>query len=121
MSRRSLRILGPVLFTVLEKTMDTKGTSVGIAKIRNPKTSEPQPTDWDELLNDPDQLEWLLFVARHYTGLFDTLWSDCFHLTKFDQIVYLIDFDVLRHYLEVGSIAEFDTFVLNFLFNDSSQ
>jgi len=101
--------------------MDTNSMSVGIAKVQNPEIAQPQPTDWDELLNDPDQLEWLLFVARHYTDLFDTLWSDCYRLAKFDQMVYLIDFDVLRNYLEVGAVGQFDSFVLNFLFNESSQ
>lgn len=58
---------------------------------------------WEELLDTPERLEWLLVIGTHYRELFDDVIAQVRDLAWHEQVAYLIDFDVLRSYLEVDS------------------
>ena len=76
---------------------------------------------WNTLLDDPDKLDWLLVATRYYVDLFNNFWWDCYQLTSYKSLVYLIDFDVLRDYLEIDQAKQFDAVVLDSLFYESSK
>lgn len=75
---------------------------------------------WEDVADDPDQLEWLLYVANHYQDLFNQVLFDCQQLTSHNRITYLIDFDVLRDYLE-ASAKKYESVFINSIFYESSQ
>ncbi len=53
-----------------------------------------------DILSNPEKSEWLLYVADNYEELLKSSLHACLKLKKYKEIVYLIDFDVLRDYLE---------------------
>lgn len=75
---------------------------------------------WEDVADDPDRLEWLLYVANHYQELFNQVLFDCQQLTSHNRITYLIDFDVLRDYLE-ASAKKYESVFINSIFYESSQ
>jgi hypothetical protein len=75
--------------------------------------------DLEGLLNSKEQLRMLVFVIRDYARRFEIAQALCMRLVGHEGLCYLIDFDVIRNYLEIPSLEKMDGFVIDFLFMDS--
>src|SRR2546423_3141278 len=97
--------------------------SVALARIQDADyaSSGNSISQWEDVVADPNRLDWVLHVSRYYRDIFDKTYSDCLLISGYDDICYLIDFDVLRPYLEKGSLKKFDTYVLDALFYNSTR
>jgi hypothetical protein len=97
--------------------------SVALAKIEDLESasSATSISQWEDVVADPNRLDWVLHVSRYYRDIFDKTYYDCYLISGYDDVCYLIDFDVLRPYLEVNSLREFDTYVLDSLFYNSTR
>lgn len=76
--------------------------------------------DFESLLDDRGKLELLHYMSRSYASLFDTAKNACERIVNQDAICYLIDFDVLCNYLEMGSLSKLETYAVEYLFLDSN-
>lgn len=76
--------------------------------------------DIESFLEDKGKLELLHYMTRNYANIFDTAKNACERLVRHSSVCYLIDFDVLRNYLEMGSLAKLDSYAVEFIFLDSS-
>jgi len=75
----------------------------------------------NELLNDQDKLQWLHLIAKEYAYLIDNIIADAIKLNKFDNVIYLVDFDVLRNYIEQGATSTEQIFVDNFFYETTPK
>lgn len=85
------------------------------------KTAETGLSELATMLTDPEKTEPLMLVTKYYRDFFEDFWYACFQLSKYENVTYLIDFDVLREYLEVDSIQNFGSLILESLFTESSM
>jgi hypothetical protein len=88
-----------------------------------PILHEPLETpSWEEFLSDRDRLELLIFSGKEeYEPLIEHLSTDCKQLARYDPAIYLIDFDVLRNYIEMRTVDGLDTVAVDFVFKGSRQ
>jgi len=70
----------------------------------------------DKLLGDEERLHWVHFIAKHYSHLIDDIINDAIRLSTYDEVVYLIDFDVLRNHLEEGAASKIEQIFVDNLF-----
>jgi len=87
-------------------------------------TTQPasHPTSWEGLLTSRHRLELLVFSGKEeYEPLIEHLVADCYQLSRFETVIYLIDFDVLRNYLELRTVDRLETLAVDFLFKGSTQ
>lgn len=75
--------------------------------------------DLEGFFNNKEQLRWFVFLMRGYTERFETAQALCMRLLGHTRVCYLVDFDVMRNYLEMKSLDNVDTFSVDFLFLDS--
>lgn len=76
---------------------------------------------WLDILDDPLKREWLLLISTHYSDVFHSVVRDCIKLRNISKVLYLIDFDVLRDYLEIRSMDDLGSFPTDWLFYSSKQ
>jgi hypothetical protein len=76
---------------------------------------------WLDILDDPFKRDWLLLISTHYSAVFNSVVRDCIKLRNISKVCYLIDFDVLRDYLEARSIDDLGSFPTDVLFYSSKQ
>jgi hypothetical protein len=93
------------LAPVADKSLQTKETGRYVA----------------EILNDPNQTNSLLMVTRYYRDFYEDFWSACYQLSTYEDLTYLVDFDILREYLEVDSVQHFGSLILDSLFTESNK
>jgi len=75
--------------------------------------------DLEGFFSNNEQLRWFVFLMRGYTERFETAQALCMRILGHKRVCYLVDFDVIRNYLEMKSLANVDTFTVDFLFLDS--
>lgn len=97
--------------------------SVGLAPVttQDLKIKEAGLGDLAQMLTDPSRIESLMMVTKYYRDFFDDFWFACYQLSTYKDITYLIDFDVLREYLEVDSVQHFGSLILDTLFSPESD
>jgi hypothetical protein len=96
-----------------------------VAEVIPVKKEDLQPSEspvvtWTDEPDNNDRLEWLLYVSKHYRDLLDRVLFDCVQLSNHNTITYLIDFDVLRSYLEANTKG-YDSIFINSIFYESKQ
>jgi hypothetical protein len=103
--------------------MTKSAPAAAIAAVPNKdlKTEEPSLSELGRVLGNPDQTESLMLATRYYRDFFEEFWDACYQLSTYQDITYLIDFDVLRAYLQVDSVQDFDAFFLDSLFTESTK
>lgn len=77
--------------------------------------------NWSDILENPLKRAWLLLISTHYSAIFNSVVRDCIKLRNISKVFYLIDFDVLRDYLEVRSWDDLGSFPADWLFYVSKQ
>lgn len=75
--------------------------------------------DLEGFFSNKEQLRWFVFLMRGYTERFETAQALCMRILGHKRVCYLVDFDVIRNYLEMKSLSNVDTFTVDFLFLDS--
>ena len=73
------------------------------------------------LFENKERLRLFVFLMRGYARRFETAQSLCMRLLGYKRVCYLVDFDVIRNYLEVKSLDTIDTFTVDFIFLDSAS
>src|SRR3954468_12207711 len=59
---------------------------------------------WQECLQSRERLEWLLFIGKYYSDLFDESIEKILKLGRYyPHIEFLIDFDVLKALIDIDS------------------
>jgi hypothetical protein len=102
--------------------MTESAASAGLAPVTQEDLQTKQPgLNVIDILNDPKQTESLMMVTKYYRDFYDDFWSACYQLSTYEDITYLIDFDVLREYLEVDSVQHFGSLILDSLFTESNK
>jgi hypothetical protein len=103
--------------------MGEKTPTVAVAAVQSrdlaAEKTTPESMNW--LLEDSQQTEALALVSQYYHEFFNDFWFSCSRLADYKDVTYLIDFDVLREYLEIDTVQEFSALLLNSLFNESSR
>lgn len=102
-------------------TKNSPAAAIAAVPTKDLKTEEPSLAELSSLLGNPDQTESLMLATKYYRDFFEEFWDACYQLSTYQDITYLIDFDVLRAYLQVDSVQDFDAFFLNSLFTESTK
>jgi hypothetical protein len=88
--------------------------------LRDTKDSELSAQEPMSML-DRDKIDWLLDVLQSYQRLFDGDRAYCDHFGRYNSIIYILDFDVLRRYLEAEDSEPPEDFAVAHLFRSSAQ
>jgi hypothetical protein len=102
-------------------TKSAPAAAIAAVPTKDLKTEEPSLAELGSLLGNPDQTESLMLATKYYRDFFEEFWDACYQLSTYQDITYLIDFDVLRAYLQVDSVQDFDAFFLDSLFTESTK
>jgi hypothetical protein len=71
-------------------------------------------------LCEEKEIYWLIYLMKYYSRQCDATELLCLQtLARDKKVCYLVDFDVIRRYLEKGTLAQTEMFSVNFIFQDS--
>ena len=85
------------------------------------KLVEDHPRNWGDIITNPEQHKLLLWIGRRYEDLLRKVIKNYFALEYFEDVVCLLDFDVIRDFLERQRSAEFERFAIDSFFFNSRQ
>ena len=98
-----------------------EGTANGGGMASSAEVPRFKLSTWRDFLDSPDRLEWLLFIGTYYRELFDEAMGQIRNLAPYEQVMYLIDFDLLQTYLEGHSNDRRGTFLISSWFHFSTR
>ena len=75
--------------------------------------------DLEGLFQNKEQLRWLIYLMQEYEDRLKPAQSLCMWVIGYDRICFLVDFDVIRNFLEMKSLNNVETCVVDFLFLNS--